>query len=577
MSRARPASGLPIPVKALAGLLVAALVLVGTEAALMLAGVGARQPFFQQRSDWTGQRWMISNPKVGSNWFRSAEWEGMIRHPRFERFAADKDPRTLRIFVLGESAAFGTPMDENATWAAMLEALLNRGQDQRHVEVLNCAMRASDVAIVPGILEELHAYEPDLFLLYAAHNAFYGVSEPSWWADRRLSRLLGSLANRLRDPPAETERIGMRADYELAPRGMERAQVLARFRTDLDRVVRAAGPVPLALLDLPSNELDLAPLGSWVPAGQESLGARADQLVQQVERSPAQACQANAGQLEALLPSLPQHAGLHHALGICTLLQGDPFGARDLLADSIDLDSVPIRATAALRAATRDLPQRHPDRGLLVIDLEQPLREACTLGILGHRVFYDHVHLNPQGSYVAARQLARALAAQAGLPLDEGALPSLPKLQQELLFSPADEWIALSRMESFYRLATVRGSASRFRSLELFQDRKEELWAQLDETMRGAITLWNRGNGETHSLAAEAYSVLGDQENALLEARRAVFTRRAVPETHFAVAKLLEDLGRPQEARQELLLTLLYGGRSPDVLRMAQRLGLESP
>lgn len=332
----------------------ALVVLLVPELGLRLCGFGAREPFYRVRLDALGRTWGAANRAVGENWFRGAEWEPEIKHPRAERFPAEPIPRSprpsdaVRIFVLGESSAYGTPWADDAAWPALLRGLLatSRGAP---VEVYNVGVRASTLDIQPAIVRELRAYQPDLFVLYAGHNEYYGVREPTDLEDLRVFRLIAGLVVQSGDP-ARSPRIGLRAGALVLPGAPEHAEVEARAARDLTRLLDEAGPVPVLGVLPVANEADVAPVGSYVPPGAEEAGRRAAELVSMIEADPALAGD-HSSELSALAATLPQHAGLAHALGLVALGAGDGAGARAHFADAIDLDTVPIRVRRPLRAA----------------------------------------------------------------------------------------------------------------------------------------------------------------------------------------------------------------------------------
>lgn len=86
-----------------------------------------------------------------------------------------KKPNSFRIFVLGESAAAGYPFLPNGSFSRYLQQRLSLEYPDSKIEVVNCAMTAINsyamLDFMPGILKE----KPDLIIIYAGNNEYYGA------------------------------------------------------------------------------------------------------------------------------------------------------------------------------------------------------------------------------------------------------------------------------------------------------------------------------------------------------------------------------------------------------------------
>ncbi len=112
------------------------------------------------------------NPQIAHKYFY-----GMQRVPRsdVDMFDIMKKPNTYRVFVLGESAAAGYPFLPNGSFSRYLQQRLSLEYPGSKIEVVNCAMTAINsyamLDFMPGILKE----KPDLILIYAGNNEYYGA------------------------------------------------------------------------------------------------------------------------------------------------------------------------------------------------------------------------------------------------------------------------------------------------------------------------------------------------------------------------------------------------------------------
>jgi len=525
----------------LPALALAVTVVLGAEGALRLGGYGAREPFFVTRTDTAGVAWHTANGSVGDNWFRGPEWEPAIKRPRGARFRDDEPGASgPRVFVLGESAAYGTPWGDDLAWPALLQALLPPG-----AEVQNVGVRASSLDIQPAIVAELRAYDPDAFVIYAGHNEFYGVREPSFVEDLRLVRLFAGL----RSAPPGTG-VGLRAGAAVAPGDERRMEVEERAARDLARVVAAAGPVPVVWVVPWGNERDVAPIGSYVPADQASEGTRADALVAQIEADPALAT-ASRTELQDLAEALPTHAGLAHALGLATLATGDLPGAERWFTQAVDQDTVPIRAPSGLREALRGVD------GVHVCDPGRRLRRVDPHGLLGDAQFFDHVHLTFEGGYAVASSVADCLRSLPGLSLAPPTEPlDAPAFAAQVGLTPLDVWAAYATTERYFERATVSASPSRSRSIAACRAREAELLTEMDPVSRGVAA----ANPGEHPRTALARASTGRSPAEQAAAWRAAI--RADPTDPALYAALAAVSDQPAEVEAARTWAALYGEAS---------------
>ncbi|MCI0396171.1 MAG: GDSL-type esterase/lipase family protein [Chloroflexi bacterium] len=83
----------------------------------------------------------------------------------------EKGPTTYRILTLGGSATFGDGVDDDQTWSARLEAMLQTRHPDRTIEVLNFGVPTATSAHSLSLLalRGVH-YQPDLVIYYEGGN-----------------------------------------------------------------------------------------------------------------------------------------------------------------------------------------------------------------------------------------------------------------------------------------------------------------------------------------------------------------------------------------------------------------------
>lgn len=108
-------------------------------------------------------------------------------------FDKDKKPNTFRVFALGGSSTAGWPYVPNASFPRQLKRKLELLYPENNIEVINLGISAINSYtlrdFVPSVLEQ----KPDLILIYAGHNEYYGAlgvgSTVSFGSSRELVNL----------------------------------------------------------------------------------------------------------------------------------------------------------------------------------------------------------------------------------------------------------------------------------------------------------------------------------------------------------------------------------------------------
>jgi len=133
-----------------------ALLLALLEISLRLAGYGYPTSFFLQM-DQDGERILVENPKFGWRFFPHA----IARAPQPLSFQAKKPAGTIRIFVLGESAAMGDPAPAYG-FGRQLQRLLQARHPSNRIEVINVAMTAINSHVIREIARDCASCSGDL-------------------------------------------------------------------------------------------------------------------------------------------------------------------------------------------------------------------------------------------------------------------------------------------------------------------------------------------------------------------------------------------------------------------------------
>ena len=167
---ATPGRGRTWAFRLTAALVVPCFLLAAVEAVLRLGGFGYPTDFFVPSGN---DRFLTTNRKFCWQYYDPA----IATEPHPLLMASQKAPGTRRIFVLGESAAEGTP-DPAFGFARILGILLAREYPQTRCEVVNAAVRGVNSHIILPIARACTGEDPDLFILYMGNNEAVGLHAP---------------------------------------------------------------------------------------------------------------------------------------------------------------------------------------------------------------------------------------------------------------------------------------------------------------------------------------------------------------------------------------------------------------
>ena len=90
-------------------------------------------------------------------------------------FLMPKPADTVRIFLVGESAAKGYPQPRNLSMAAFLKAMLADAWPEKNVEVISLGTTAVASFPLVYLTREAVRYQPDLVVFYVGNNEFFGA------------------------------------------------------------------------------------------------------------------------------------------------------------------------------------------------------------------------------------------------------------------------------------------------------------------------------------------------------------------------------------------------------------------
>lgn len=414
-------------------LLVPVLLFCAAEGALRLFRPDGGLPLFVEAPFGAGEQ-LVANREVARRYFPAEQFPPS---PQPEPFAATKPEAGFRVFVLGESSTAGFPYPRNGTFSRALRDAFADVLPTAQVEVMNLGLAATNSFTLVDMIDEVLEQAPDLVLVYAGHNEYYGAlgvgSAQSGGTSPALKRLYLRLlrlrtVQLLRDAMVGARSLGAgdgaASDADAASRmeSIARDQQielgsdayragLRQFEENLSIVVercREAG-VPVFVASVASNVRDQAPLVS--PGN-----ARADSVFAAAETA---------------------------------LAAGDSARAGELFVRARDLDVVRFRAPTDLNEVVRRVAAQ---RGAHYVPVAERFDEASG-GLPGRDLFLEHVHPHWRGQLLIARTFFETVreAGFADRAVELERLRAWEEYGERMALSPLDLRVAHHNVQTLVR------------------------------------------------------------------------------------------------------------------------------
>jgi tetratricopeptide (TPR) repeat protein len=509
--------------------------------------------------------------------------------PDYFAIPVTKPAGTVRIFIFGESAAFGTP-DPSFNFGRILEVMLRRNYPDVRFEIVNTAIMGINSHAILPIVQECAAQNPDLFIVYMGNNEAVGFCAPGsqsigliahlslirgslWLKSTRIGQFIDRIVHGSADKPAASQQ-----DDELYRRSHvatddpRRAAVCDNFRanlSDICQIARRAG-VRTILSTVAVNLRDQPPFGSLHRANLTSDdAARWDAAYGEGKLAEGRGQYPQAiAQYEAAAKIDDHFAELHFRLARCCLASSQYEGARQHFQLARYWDALPFRADARLDEIVREL-AGSGGPGVRLVDAERALADckASEQHIPGEALFYEHVHLRFAGHYEVAKALFPAVSAAVAEVLGRPAgsavqIASQKDCAAELALTPWDEFrLAVPFLELTAAPPFTdelehdqRQQRAQHDIDELYRHLQPNLDPQAATTYHRALTTYQRAIAERpddwHVRFRYGYLLqsLGNQEAAVQEWRKVLTLMPEHAAARAALEETAEPIGKPSAA-----------------------------
>jgi lysophospholipase L1-like esterase len=517
------------------GLSIPVLFILGFEIALRLANYGGDTTLFvptpSEKSDYLG-----INRDVCKRYFYKDEF---VPSPRKDLFLKEKPGNSYRIFVLGGSSTAGFPYGNNLTFTRILQRRLVDLFPEKRVEVVNCAFTAINTYTLLDFMDEILAQQPDLLLMYAGHNEFYGalgvssmesLGQSRWFVKAYLQlqrfkifiwtrnsiiairqSFSGSEGKISYIDPTQTVMARIVKDKKIPYGSTLYKKGIAQFYGNVEDIIKKAkkADVPIILSEVVSNVRDQQPFVS-----------------------------VETDDLPAALTTYNQAQQAETA--------GDYPAAQKLYTEAKDLDALRFRASEDINAAVHELGQKY---ALPVVPMKKYFEQASPHGLIGENLMWEHLHPKSNGYFVMADAFFHTIREHNFIVDDWERRKYLPSQYYE------SNW-GLSTLDSVHAelgILQLKGSwpfvqdGSPNLFMTQFKPSSREEQIVFDILANGKVTL-----EQGHIKLAEEYEKSGDYVKAFQERMALVYT---VPNLELFYEPLVEMLVGLKE--YELILRIL--------------------
>ncbi|MHB8809870.1 MAG: tetratricopeptide repeat protein, partial [Desulfobulbaceae bacterium] len=418
----------------------------------------------------------------------------------WQSFRQDKGVETFRIFVIGDSAAYGWPYVDKFGFTGHLRRAFEAVLPGR-VEIINVAGMSYGSHRVLDVLRDVLLHAPDLVIVYSGNNEYVerNVLPDAVRVDGFLAKMGGVLG---RTDTYRAVRLGLfraapgvfagprlpditdiRSKPELERGSLGRSapidtEVLGNFRANLGKIkeMLLRRQVKGIFCTVPVN------IGGWIPTvdepkfASENEAARWAQLYERKEEAFRMGSpEMEAGYLKEMLAITPDDPGLLFNYGKVLWSIGRREESYRELVRAKDLDVRPMRSLSSFNEYVRSL--GNEGQGVYLADLESGFRELYLSGS-AEKLFLDYCHFTDFGHKTVAKSL-------------------LPVIQKAMAVD-----LPLDRLENQIMADTIATTMDR-------QDRAKELYAR-------AITLQNNQRLEETIAAYKQVLALTPDSSAAL-------------------------------------------------------------
>ncbi|MDP4644975.1 MAG: tetratricopeptide repeat protein [Opitutales bacterium] len=432
------------------------LILVLLEFSMARAGSGVATSFYL-KSVHEGEQVSLSNQYFMRQYFGA----GISRGSMPFRIPEDKPENSVRIFLLGASAAQGDPAPEYGM-GRQLEIMLEEQFPDQSIEVYNVAITAINSHVVLPIMRACLDLDPDLFIMYLGNNEVVGpygagsVFSPlvkyRWLIAlqtkvraSRYGQWISSNLKKDEGKPTEWGGMEMFLDNPVPQNDSRMQTVYLHYKNNLRAMFKTGSQhgVPVLISTVAVNLKDNAPFGSQHNAAlsEDELKTWESQYSEGNEKLESGQVDQALEIYKELLKLDDQYAELHFRIAECYLKNNQIDLAKQAYEMARDLDVLRFRADSTINKIIQETAADF--EAVTLVDGRKVIEEHSPNGIPGTEVLYEHVHFNFTGNYLLAKSFNPAvvekLEAERGIKPESNEVIPEAEVKKRLAYTHWDQ------------------------------------------------------------------------------------------------------------------------------------------
>lgn len=372
------------------------------EIILRMVGYGENYQLFNRVKIENRPDYLVMNKNIAGKYFKD---NGLRSDNQSDLFLKTKTDSTFRVFVQGASTVVGFPFYKGGSFPRMLKHRLSLTFPNKNIEVINTGITAVNSYTLWDLTDDIIAQKPDLVIIYAGHNEYYGAlgigSSISYGSHPTLIRSYLNLkkfrffqlfengyyklvsSTNTKPSERETTLMEVMAKEQRIPYNSEvYLNGISQFESNLNLILSKYkdNEIPVILSTVVSNKKDIKPFIS------DSIPNK-NQFIKDLE----------LGSLKA------NKLAENNALAAYTLgrdyLEKKQDSSNKYLNLAKELDFLRFRAPEKINELIVKLSKKY---NTSLIDMEMVFNAKSQYKIVGDELMTEHVHPNIKGQFLMA-------------------------------------------------------------------------------------------------------------------------------------------------------------------------------
>lgn len=371
------------------------------ELALRIAGYGHNYDTFISSGDYNKEM-IYQNPEIAFKYFDNIEYSNILP----DGFYKAKKEGAFRIFVLGESSAAGFPYNSNCSFPSHLKRKLELLFPGKDFEVINLGASAINSYTMADIIPDVLEQKPDLILIYAGHNEYYGalgaasssrIASGRWFVNMMLGLREYKTTELLRNLVKSVKSI-----FTTERENVRETVAVDGFRIKTSNLMEAM--VQDAFIPFDSDTYK-----EGITQFEENITVILDKAREAQVPVIIGTLTSNLRDQRPFVADNPKQYNLavtKYKEAVKALESNDSIRAKKLFTEAKELDGVRFRAPEAINMTIRKLASEYK---IPLVDIDSAFSEHSQYKITGNSLICDHLHPNYYGYRLMADEFLKVI------------------------------------------------------------------------------------------------------------------------------------------------------------------------